>query len=196
MGEPPNLSTDILELFIALDALRAACNREIAVINLAGVAGYRPRFTDVNTLLKKADAVFAASDIFSSGNADKSELIERCRGGSTRVGKQATPMHGPNILEVVVPKVLREAVADSDCPSCGGLNTSCPRGCGRDPLTGELDGSDLRPAPVWRRLLPFVKHDKRCVLNGHWMEASDNDCDCGLADAIRLQCEANKGTAA
>lgn len=33
------------------------------------------------------------------------------------------------------------------CPSCHGLNTSCPEGCGRDPLTGELDGSTLTPAP-------------------------------------------------
>lgn len=31
----------------------------------------------------------------------------------------------------------------TDCPSCGGLNTSCPDGCGRDPKTGELDGSRL-----------------------------------------------------
>jgi hypothetical protein len=27
------------------------------------------------------------------------------------------------------------------CPSCGGLNTSCPHGCGRDPKTGELNGT-------------------------------------------------------
>lgn len=31
----------------------------------------------------------------------------------------------------------------STCPSCGGLNLSCPEGCGRDPNTGELDGSTL-----------------------------------------------------
>lgn len=30
-----------------------------------------------------------------------------------------------------------------DCPSCHGLNISCPEGCGRDPVTGELDGSTL-----------------------------------------------------
>lgn len=29
------------------------------------------------------------------------------------------------------------------CPSCGGLNTSCPDGCGRDPKTGELNGTRL-----------------------------------------------------
>lgn len=35
----------------------------------------------------------------------------------------------------------------SDCPSCNGLNTSCPDGCGRDPLTGELNGTRYtRPA--------------------------------------------------
>lgn len=27
------------------------------------------------------------------------------------------------------------------CPSCNGLNTSCPDGCGRDPKTGELNGT-------------------------------------------------------
>lgn len=29
------------------------------------------------------------------------------------------------------------------CPSCHGLNLSCPDGCGRDPLTGELNGTRL-----------------------------------------------------
>lgn len=32
---------------------------------------------------------------------------------------------------------------DTECPSCHGLNISCPEGCGRDPKTGELDGSTL-----------------------------------------------------
>lgn len=32
---------------------------------------------------------------------------------------------------------------NSECPSCGGLNTSCPDGCGRDPITGELNFSRL-----------------------------------------------------
>jgi hypothetical protein len=27
-----------------------------------------------------------------------------------------------------------------ECESCGGLNTSCPSGCERDPKTGELNG--------------------------------------------------------
>ena len=37
----------------------------------------------------------------------------------------------------------------TDCPSCQGMNTSCPDGCGRDPLTGELDGSTLtKPSDV------------------------------------------------
>lgn len=31
----------------------------------------------------------------------------------------------------------------TDCPSCGGLNTSCPDGCGRNPLTGDLNGTRL-----------------------------------------------------
>lgn len=29
----------------------------------------------------------------------------------------------------------------TECPSCGGLNLSCPEGCGRDPQTGELNGT-------------------------------------------------------
>lgn len=33
-----------------------------------------------------------------------------------------------------------------DCPSCGGLNTSCPEGCERDE-NGELDGSTLADHP-------------------------------------------------
>ena len=35
----------------------------------------------------------------------------------------------------------------ADCPSCGGLNTGCPDGCGRDPLTGELNGTKLEDTP-------------------------------------------------
>jgi hypothetical protein len=36
----------------------------------------------------------------------------------------------------------------SACPSCNGMNTSCPVGCGRDPRTGELDGSTLDRAAL------------------------------------------------
>lgn len=32
---------------------------------------------------------------------------------------------------------------EAPCPSCGGLNISCPDGCGRDPETGELNGTRL-----------------------------------------------------
>jgi hypothetical protein len=32
-------------------------------------------------------------------------------------------------------------VPSPDCDSCGGLNVSCPDGCGRDPKTGELNGT-------------------------------------------------------
>jgi len=39
------------------------------------------------------------------------------------------------------------------CPSCGGLNTSCPDGCGRDPVTGELNGTRL-DTPEKEELLP------------------------------------------
>jgi hypothetical protein len=38
--------------------------------------------------------------------------------------------------------------APAECPSCHGLNTSCPDGCGRDPETGELNGTILTPAPA------------------------------------------------
>jgi hypothetical protein len=40
---------------------------------------------------------------------------------------------------------LAKPVASPECPSCHGLNTSCPDGCGRDPETGELDGTRLAP---------------------------------------------------
>lgn len=43
-------------------------------------------------------------------------------------------------------RLLREVVESrikSECPSCHGLNTSCPDGCGRDPVTGELNGTRL-----------------------------------------------------
>lgn len=34
-----------------------------------------------------------------------------------------------------------ETQVRADCESCGGLNTSCPDGCARDPATGELIGT-------------------------------------------------------
>lgn len=50
----------------------------------------------------------------------------------------------------VCPAVAEEAAAavisahlPGECPSCHGLNTSCPDGCGRDPETGELNGTRL-----------------------------------------------------
>jgi len=39
--------------------------------------------------------------------------------------------------------LYREADIQTDCPSCHGLNTSCPDGCRRDPVTGELNGTRL-----------------------------------------------------
>lgn len=36
---------------------------------------------------------------------------------------------------------LRSGEHMKDCPSCHGLNISCPDGCGRDPETGELNGT-------------------------------------------------------
>jgi hypothetical protein len=45
-------------------------------------------------------------------------------------------------VESIRHHITRTAPASSQqCPGCGGLNTSCPEGCGRDPATGELDGS-------------------------------------------------------
>lgn len=38
---------------------------------------------------------------------------------------------------------LKENERADGCPSCGGLNTNCPDGCGRDPVTGELNGTRL-----------------------------------------------------
>ncbi len=30
----------------------------------------------------------------------------------------------------------------------------------------------------------WIKHHDYCALNGHWMEASDDDCTCGLAKEL------------
>lgn len=43
-------------------------------------------------------------------------------------------------------KEYRETIPDR-CPSCGGLNLSCPDGCQRDPETGELIDPNPAPAP-------------------------------------------------
>ena len=57
-------------------------------------------------------------------------------------------------LEVVrrhFDELRAEWEAERECPSCHGLNISCPDGCERDPVTGELNGTRLeaeRPAVV------------------------------------------------
>lgn len=33
-------------------------------------------------------------------------------------------------------------------------------------------------------LAPFLKHRPECAVLGHWMEASDTDCNCGLKKAL------------
>ena len=47
-------------------------------------------------------------------------------------------------FEIIASQAAQPAEAD-ECPSCGGLNISCPDGCGRDPETGELNGTRLQP---------------------------------------------------
>lgn len=67
------------------------------------------------------------------------------------------------------------------CASCGGLNTSCPDGCGRDPDTGELDGSRyegnanvlLDPSQPEGKILKssrYKKVDLESVLRAMWPE--------------------------
>lgn len=44
-----------------------------------------------------------------------------------------------------------------DCPSCHGLNSSCPDGCGRDSETGELNGSTLGQQTVPLELVALLR---------------------------------------
>ena len=62
----------------------------------------------------------------------------------------AVEMGFPSILEALeelARRIEAEAVLVVECPSCHGLNLSCPHGCGRDPATGELDGSTYAAPP-------------------------------------------------
>lgn len=55
--------------------------------------------------------------------------------------------------------LFRNLMSIPPCASCGGLNTSCPDGCGRDPLTGELNGTRFIPDAVLQR--PFDVREGR-----------------------------------
>lgn len=35
-------------------------------------------------------------------------------------------------------------------------------------------------------LLPYLQHHSDCVLRGHWMEAAEKHCDCGLAAILSM----------
>jgi len=55
----------------------------------------------------------------------------------------------------------------SSCPSCDGLNLSCPEGCGRDE-NGELDGSTLTPpmGSVMGEALEALRYCAEAPLSG------------------------------
>ncbi len=61
-----------------------------------------------------------------------------------RYGGTGGEVNGSKPVEVI-PLYTRPATDAAPCPSCNGLNTSCPDGCGRDPTTGELNGTDAAP---------------------------------------------------
>lgn len=77
------------------------------------------------------------------------------------------PEHGPVICwDFDVNEAARKLLTASHpkpepCPSCGGLNTSCPEGCGRDPATGELDGTTLKPEPVETQPATYADFQQR-----------------------------------
>jgi hypothetical protein len=86
------------------------------------------------------------------------------------------------------------AVKDAgECPSCHGLNTSHPDGCGRDPETGELNGTRLDageggdPAPLaalayhaWLKLPNDERLEERPYIMG--FNAGWEECERQIAD--------------
>lgn len=66
--------------------------------------------------------------------------------GNTEVVNGATLLYVRQAQEAILAALRTATPEPSDCPSCGGLNTSCPEGCGRDPVTGELNGTRLEPS--------------------------------------------------
>ena len=72
-----------------------------------------------------------------------------------------------------LPAILT-ALRQPDCPSCHGLNTSCPDGCGRDPETGELNGTRLRQPDAVDTMRGLVDARRLATIlwEKHWREQS------------------------
>jgi hypothetical protein len=83
------------------------------------------------------------------GATDEHIFVESVTGGYLA--------HCEDCLATAPEPVWRTRKPAAECPACHGLNTSCPEGCGRDPVTGELDGSTL----------PAAKPDQAAISGGN-----------------------------
>jgi hypothetical protein len=68
--------------------------------------------------------------------------LAACSTGSYGFGEQTHRLVPYELCDRIL-AALSPPASETDCPSCGGLNTSCPDGCGRDSTTGELNGTQL-----------------------------------------------------
>ena len=102
---------------MTLEQLSAAAAELLPCPFCGGDAHWSPTYVDRDTPGTVECANGCGATVIASGSKAK-----RIAAWNTRTGQ---------LVEV------------QPCPSCHGMNTSCPDGCGRDPETGELNGTRL-----------------------------------------------------
>ncbi len=83
-----------------------------------------------------------AEEPMMEAGTDAVAYLYKTEDGSKELVFNCNGEHARRLLELGYTEIPLFAQPSPKCPSCGGLNTSCPKGCGRDPVTGELDGTD------------------------------------------------------
>lgn len=126
-------------------------------------------------------------------------MAERARmAGEAEAVSEVDERYRERVDAAVVAELAYEAIATGiralkaqpvDCVSCGGLNVSCPDGCGRDAITGELNGTRLEqpPSTVGEDANGDDRHENRDI-STELLEAAnllDASGDFDLRDACR-----------
>lgn len=92
----------------------------------------------------------------------------------------------PEVLDRLVAFGTRITAApatagEGECPSCHGLNLSCPDGCGRDTETGELNGTRYE-APTPSASGEAIEADERSAFQQMLVDARWPDLEEGVAE--------------
>ena len=113
-----------------------------AICHMAGTSG-----GDARWYHDKAKDVFErVSPVFKITSESNAHMPGDCLSGYKTLFAALQAQPTASTAQPVSGDPFDPETDGTDCPSCGGQNTSCPDGCGREPETGELNGTRLETA--------------------------------------------------